>query len=167
MRSPSATSSGPTVNMMMRCDSPTCDMLAPFTGALGAATRCHSEERRLSFAKATSMWLPVRRTARLDPQRAQSYRVTALVGAESFESIEACGWRPPVRRRGDRRECRMLREAEAVAVSELSGFAEVGCQPQNTQIGSSASSLSGRRGDETGRAADSAPSVRCGGGSRG
>src|SRR5450755_2073102 len=114
MRSPSATSSGPTVKMMMRCDSPTCDMLAPFTGALGAATRCHSEERRLSFAKATSMWLPVRRIARLDPQRAQPYCVTALVGAESFESIEACGWRPPARRRGDRRECRMLREAEAV-----------------------------------------------------
>src|SRR5438874_6509442 len=33
MRSPSATSSGPTVNMMMRCDFPICDMLTPFIRA--------------------------------------------------------------------------------------------------------------------------------------
>src|ERR1035441_9380242 len=119
MRSPSATSSGPTVNMMMRCDFPMCDMLVPFTRALGAATRCHSEERRLSIPKATSVWLPVRRFARLDPQRSQPYRVTAMVSAESLEPVGACGWRPPARRRGDRRECRNDREGASGATLAL------------------------------------------------
>src|SRR2546430_17429629 len=35
MRSPSATSSGPTVHMMTRCDFPMCDMLTPFTNRVG------------------------------------------------------------------------------------------------------------------------------------
>src|SRR5713101_8345385 len=35
MRSPSATSSGPTVHMMTRCDFPMCDMLTHFTNRVG------------------------------------------------------------------------------------------------------------------------------------